>query len=296
MKPPVFDYAAPRSLEEAVGLLAEHGPDAKVLAGGQSLMPLLNMRLARPALLVDIARIPGLDYIRKGEAGLAVGAMTRQRTVEFSPLVRDALPILHAATLFVAHPQNRNQGTLCGSLAHADPAAEYPALAVALGARLKAQGRDGERVIDAEEFFVTYLTTALEPTELVTEVVLPSLPERTGWAMLELARRHGDYALAGVVATLTLDRTGGCTAARLVLFGVGPTPLRMRQAEDMMAAGAKPTPALFEDAGAQAAASLDEPLSDVHATGEYRRDLARTLTRRALTQAHARAQAVQAHV
>lgn len=294
MKPAVFDYAAPRSLEEAVGLLAEHGLDAKVLAGGQSLMPLLNMRLARPALVVDVARIPGLDFIRKSGDGLVIGAMTRQRTVEFSPQVRETLPVLHAATLYVAHPQNRNQGTLCGSLAHADPAAEYPALAVALGARLKAVGAEGERTIDAEQFFLTYLTTALDPTEMVTEVLLPALPERTGWSVLELSRRHGDYALAGVVATMSLDRGGACVGARLVLFGVGATPLRVRAAEQALI-GAKPSETRIAEVAEMAASAIDEPLSDVHASGEQRRDLAGTLARRALVQAHDRARELLSH-
>src|SRR5579862_1798385 len=185
MKPPVFDYAAPKTVDEAVGLLAQHEGEAKILAGGQSLMPLLNMRLARPALLVDIARVDGLDQIREVGGGLAIGAMTRQRTVEHSAVVRTHFPLLHTAILNIAHPQNRNQGTVGGSLAHADPAAELPAVAVAVDAEFRAVGPAGERRITAADFFVTYLTTALEPTEVLTEVHFPALPPRTGWSFVE---------------------------------------------------------------------------------------------------------------
>jgi CO/xanthine dehydrogenase FAD-binding subunit len=288
MKPPSFDYAAPTSVTEAVGLLQQHDGEAKILAGGQSLMPLLNMRLARPGLLVDVARIPELSYIREADGGLAIGAMTRQRAVEHSELVQKRHPLLHTATRHIAHPQNRNQGTVGGSLAHADPAAEYPALALALEARFRAVGPQGERTISAADFFVTYLTTALEPTEVLTEVWLPALAPRTGWSFQEVARRHGDFALAGVVATLTLDGAGRCLPARVVLFGVGATPLRAPDAEQAVR-GEKPGRDLFEEAGRRAAAAVDEPLSDVHASAEYRRDLARVLTRRALTEAAARA-------
>lgn len=288
MKPPPFDYVAATTVDEAVSLLAEHELDAKVLAGGQSLMPLLNMRLARPGVLVDIARVPDLDYIRESDGGLAIGAMTRQRSVEFSDLVKRRNPLLHAATLHVAHPQNRNQGTVGGSLAHADPAAEYPAVAVALDARFTAVGPDGERVVDADEFFVTYLTTSLEPSELLTEIRLPNLPERSGWSIQELARRHGDFALAGVIAVIGLDDAGACSACRVVLFGVGDKAIRAPGAEQMLA-GKAPDQELFRQAAETAAESLDEPLSDVHASAEYRRDLARVLVRRALTEATARA-------
>jgi len=288
MKPPVFDYTAPRSVEEAVGLLAEHDFDAKLLAGGQSLMPLLNMRLARPGILIDIARIAGLDQIRQTDAGLAVGAMARQRAIELSPLVRERLPILHDAMHYVAHPQNRNQGTVGGSLAHADPAAELPALATLLGATFRVVGPDGERTIQADDYFVTYLTTSMESTEMLTEVSFPVLPDRTGYSIQEVARRHGDFALAGVMATVTLDGSGRCDGAKVVLFGVGEKALRAEEAEQLLV-GETPADRLFAAAGRVAAESLEEPLSDVHAKADYRRDLARVLTRRALGQAAARA-------
>jgi carbon-monoxide dehydrogenase medium subunit len=290
MKPPVFDYATPASLAEATDLLARHEGEAKVLSGGQSLVPLLNMRLARPTMLVDLARVPDLDWMRVDAESVAIGAMTRQRTVELSKEVQTRHPLLHAALLLIAHPQNRNQGTVGGSLAHADPAAELPALALALDATLTAVGPDGTRTIRAEEFFLTYLTTALAPTEILTGVHFPLLPARTGWSILEVARRHGDFGLAGVIAVVGLAPDGRCTSARLVLFGVGATPIRAEAAERSLV-GATTDSKLFADVGAAAAAGLDEPLSDVHASADYRRDLARVLTARALAEATTRARA-----
>lgn len=288
MKPAPFEYADPRNLSDVVSLLDQHEGEAKVLSGGQSLMPLLNMRLARPELLIDLAKVPDLDYIREVDGRLAIGAMTRQRSVELSPLVRERHPVVHAATMNIAHPQNRNQGTVGGSLAHADPAAEYPALALALDAEFRAYGPGGERVIPASDFFVTYLTTSLESNEVLTEVRLSPLADRTGWSFIELARRHGDFALAGVVATVELDGAGNCADSRIVLFGVGSTPIRAHAAEAALRGG-KPGEGLFADVAKKASEDLEEPLSDVHASSEYRRDLARVLIRRALVEASARA-------
>jgi CO/xanthine dehydrogenase FAD-binding subunit len=251
-------------------------------------MPLLNMRLARPGLLVDVARVDGLDAIREVDGRLAVGAMTRQRSMEHSELVKGRYPLIHAATLHIAHPQNRNQGTVGGSLAHADPAAEYPATALALGAEFRAVGPNGERCIKAADFFLTYLTTALDPTEILTEVRFPALPARAGWSFTEVARRHGDFALAGVVTWLTRDSGGRCTEVRIVVFGVGARPLRTPGAEKLLI-GEQPEAKRLEQAARKASEEIDEPLSDVHATAEYRRDLARVLTRRALAEAAARA-------
>src|SRR5512140_914705 len=256
MKPPSFDYAAPKTVDEAVSLLQQHDGDAKILAGGQSLMPLLNMRLARPGLLIDIARIDGLAEIREADGCLAIGAMTRQRAVEHSELVRTRFPLLHTAILNIAHPQNRNEGTVGGSLAHADPAAELPAMALAYDAEFRAVGPAGERRIKAADFFVTYLTTALEPTEVLTEVRFPALPPRSGWSFVELARRHGDFALTGVVSRLTADGGGRCTSAQVVLFGVGTTPVRARGAEQLLV-GEKLSAPLFERAGSTASQEID---------------------------------------
>jgi len=289
MKPARFEYAAPDTLSEAVSLLQQHADeDVKILAGGQSLVPLLNMRMARPDLLVDLNRIEDLQYIREDGDWLAIGAMTRKRAVEESDLVRRRQPVLLAATQLVAHPQIRNRGTVGGSMAHADPAAEYPALALALGVELRAVGPGGERTIAAQDFFQSYLTTALEPVEVLTEVRVPVLAAGTGWSFVEVARRHGDFALGGAVATLRLDGSGSVSEARVVLFAVGPTAIRLTQIEEMLT-GERPAESLFEEAARRSAAEIDEPLSDVHATAEYRRNLAGVLTGRALREAAERA-------
>ncbi len=290
MKPAPFEYFDPPTVAAAVALLQEHEGDAKVLAGGQSLMPLLNMRLARPQVVIDLNRVAGLDHIREENGRIAIGALTRQRAIERSELVRTRQPLLHAATRFIAHPQIRNRGTVGGSLAHADPAAEYPAVALALDAELVATGPGGQRVISASDFFVTYLTTVLEPADVLTEVRVPVLPQRTGWSFQEVSRRHGDFALAGVAVTVTLDRGGACSDARIALFGVASTPVRARAAEELLL-GSKPDERLLIEAAQRAAGGLDAPLSDVHATEEYRRHLAGVLTRRALVEALARAEA-----
>jgi carbon-monoxide dehydrogenase medium subunit len=288
MKPAPFEYFDPRTVEEAVSLLQERGEEAKVLAGGQSLMPLLSMRMARPGALIDLSRVAGLEYIRETDGALAIGAMTSKRAVERSALVKSRQPLLHAATLWIAHPQIRNRGTVGGSMAHADPAAEYPAVALVLGAELRAVGPDGERSIEAGDFFVSYLTTALGPAEVLTEVRFPVLAEGTGWGFQELSRRHGDFAIAGAAVTLSIRGRGRCASARVVLFGVGPTPVRARGAEEILV-GEALGPPLLERAARRASEDLDEPLSDVHASAEFRRHLAGVLTRRALTEAMARA-------
>ncbi|MFN8628473.1 MAG: xanthine dehydrogenase family protein subunit M [Candidatus Binatia bacterium] len=288
MKPPRFDYAAPTTVAEAVALLQQHDTEAKILAGGQSLMPLLNMRLTRPGILVDLGRIPELNYIRQANGTIAIGAMTTKRSVQDSDLVESRQPLLHAATALIGHGAIRNRGTVGGSLAHADPAAEYPAIAVALDAELQAVGPNGARTIKAADFFVSYLTTALEPAEILTEVQFPVLAARTGWSCLEVVRRHGDFAMAGAAVTVTLAGDGRCSGARIVLFGVGAVPLRAAAAEQVVI-GQEPGEKAFHDAGQQAAAAVEEPMSDVHASGEYRRYLAQVMTRRALAEAVSRA-------
>jgi CO/xanthine dehydrogenase FAD-binding subunit len=287
MKPPRFDYYDPRSLDEALRLLRQADGEAKVLAGGQSLVPLLNMRLARPAVVVDLNRVDGLDYIREENGSLAIGAMTRQRTVERSDPVARRQPLLREATKLIAHPQIRNRGTVGGSLAHADPAAEYPAVALALDADVRVAGPDGERLIPARDFFVTYLTTALDPTEIVVEVRVPALEVGAGWSVMEMSRRHGDFALAGAAVVLPL-RDGACSGARIALFGVASTPVRATEAEQALEAE-RPGDALFKRAAELASASLEEPLSDIHASSEFRRHLAGVMVERALAQAFERA-------
>jgi carbon-monoxide dehydrogenase medium subunit len=288
MKPASFEYLAPTTLGEAVSSLASFDGDAKVLAGGQSLVPMLNMRLARPGLLVDLGRIEALDYIRESGGRLEIGAMTRKRTVEQSALVASRQPLLHAATRLVAHPQIRNRGTVGGSMAHADPSAEYPAVAVVLDAELRAVGPDGERSIAAQDFFVTYLTTALSPAEVLAGISVPCMPEGTGWAFTEIARRHGDFAMVGAAITLTLDARGHCAEPRIVLFGVGPVPVRPREAEQLLN-GERPFSELYREVGRKVSEEIDEPLSDVHASAEYRRHLAAVLTQRGLEEAVTRA-------
>ncbi len=279
MKPAPFRYAAPRSVGEALALLQEYGPEAKVLAGGQSLVPLLNMRLARPEVLVDINRIGALAYIRRRGDRLHVGALTRQRAVEASAVVRRHLPLLWEAIRFVGHPQIRNRGTVGGSLAHADPAAELPAVVAALDAELVVAGPQGERVLSPEEFFTGYLTTALRPTELLVGVRFPPPADGTGSAFVEVARRHGDFALVGVAAVLQ-RRDGAIGQARLAFTGVGPGPVRAREAERLLV-GEPATSRLFAEAAREASARLDPP-EDIHATAQYRRELAEVLARRAL--------------
>jgi carbon-monoxide dehydrogenase medium subunit len=288
MKPAPFAYFAPQSLDEALALLQEHGDDGKVLAGGQSLIPAMNFRLAQPAALIDINRIAALSFLEPGaDSGLRIGAMTRQRTVERSALVAQRAPLLHATMPSIAHVQIRNRGTIGGTLAHADPAAELPAVMVALNARFRLQSVRGERWVNAADFYVGLFATALEADELLAEIVLPPRPPRTGWAMHEFARRHGDYAIVGVAATVTLNPAGACQDARLVYLSVGegPTP-----ATGAVAAlrGQSPTQTVIAEA-ARVAAQEIEPLGDIHATPAYRRHLIEVLGRRALNEAAARA-------
>lgn len=288
MKPAPVDYEAPTELAEAVALLSDPDREAIVLAGGQSLMPMLNLRLARPDLLVDLRLVEGLDEIAVRDGQLVIGAMTTKRAVEDSALVKEHHPLFHASTLLVGHPQIRNRGTVGGSMAHADPAAEYPAVAVACDARFKVVGPAGERTIAAAEFFQGYLTTALEPGEVLVEVSLPVMAPGTGWAFEELSRRHGDFAMVGAAVTLSLSASGVVDDARIVVFGVGSTPVRLVAAEQIVVGG-QPTPEAFASAGEAVATGIDDPGSDIHASAEYRRHLAKVLTVRGLTNALERA-------
>jgi carbon-monoxide dehydrogenase medium subunit len=286
MKPPRFDYHAPGSLDEAVALLARYGGEAKVLAGGQSLMPMLNFRLARPAALVDLNRIPALAYVREDDGTVALGAMTRQRTIEFSADVARRLPLLVEATRWVGHLPIRSRGTIGGSLAHADPSAEYPAVLIALDGEVVAQGPRGRRTLRAAELFEGYLTTRLAADELLVEVRLPAMPAGAGWAFEEFARRHGDFAIVGVAAMVARDGER-CRLARLATAGTGPVPLRLRAAEEILEREGLGPAALA--AAAARAAELVEPDSDVHASAAYRRHLTGVLTARALRRALERA-------
>jgi carbon-monoxide dehydrogenase medium subunit len=225
MKSAPFAYDAPHTVDAAVALLAEHGADAKVLAGGQSLVPLMNMRLARPSVLIDINRIASLQFIRvEADGSLAIGAGTRQSAAEHSPDVARGWPVLVEALRQVGHITIRNRGTIGGSLAHADPTAELPTLAVALDATFRVTGPRGERMVRAREAYVTYLTTVLAPDEILTEVRFPGPVPRSGAAFLEISRRHGDYALVAAAARVTVDAAGRCTSAAVALGGVAPMP------------------------------------------------------------------------
>lgn len=287
MKPPPFEYVAPRSLDEAVAALAEHGDEAKAMAGGQSLVPLLAFRLARPTVVVDLNRIPGLDEVRLEDGTLSVGALTRQRDVELLPGLRERCPMITEAVEQIGHVAIRNRGTVGGSLAHADPAAEWTALVLALDAELDLVGPGGARTVSAADFLISYFTTALEPGELVTGLRLRVPNGRSGSCFLELARRHGDFAIAGVAALVTLDGDGAVADARLALIGVGERAVRIDAAEQLLR-GRRPTDELFGEAAAAVQAELD-PNSDVHATGDYRRHVAGVLVRRALATAVGRA-------
>jgi carbon-monoxide dehydrogenase medium subunit len=284
MKPAPFAYVAPGSLEEALAARAEHAESSVLLAGGQSLLPMLNLRIAQPQVVIDLGRIPELAGISEWNGGVAFGAMTRQRAAEYSELVRGRAPLVARALANVGHVTIRNRGTVGGSIAHADPAGELPAAALALDAQLVARSSArGERAIAAADFFRSFLTTALEPDEVLVEVRMPALPERSGVSFLELARRHRDFAMAGVGAVLSLGSEGVIADARLVFIGVGSAPVRATKAEAVLR-GKPPDAATFRDAAEQAMTALDPP-SDIHASAEYRRRLAGVLARRALREA-----------
>jgi carbon-monoxide dehydrogenase medium subunit len=287
MKPAPFTYHDPKTVAEAIALLQACGPDAKLLAGGQSLVPMLNMRLARPTALIDLNAISNLAYIRQEEGFLAIGAMTRHAFVENSPLVKRHQPLLAEAVGQIGHQQIRNRGTIGGSLVHADPAAELPAVLVALDGILVIQGPEGVREVAAADFFLMYFTTAVQPSEILIEVRLPMLAPQTGCAFMELARRHGDFALVGVATTVTLHPDGRLAAIRLALTGVGMTPVRATEAEERLL-GELPTMARLAEAARLVTTQLD-PDSDLHATADYRKQLAGVLTERALAMALQRA-------
>jgi carbon-monoxide dehydrogenase medium subunit len=286
MKPAAFDYIAADSIAMAAAALAQAGDDGKIIAGGQSLVPMLNFRMLRPSILVDINRIAGLDVIAEGNEAIHVGALTRHYQLETSPLIARHLPVLSCAMTHVAHLAIRNRGTIGGSLAHADPAAELPMMALLLDAELRIASVADERTIAARDFFLGALTVDLAVGEIVTEVVLPKLPPRTGWGFEEVARRHGDFALAAVAATLTVSG-GAIEQARIALTGVGPTALRATAAEGLLI-GQALEPDLSQRAIDAVRAKI-EPETDLHASSDYRRHLAGVLTGRALAAAWRRA-------
>ena len=286
MKPAAFDYIAADSIAMAVAALAQAGDDGKIIAGGQSLVPMLNFRMLRPSVLVDINRIAGLDVIAETCAAIRVGALTRHYQLETSPLFARHLPVLSSAMTHVAHLAIRNRGTIGGSLAHADPAAELPMMALLLDAELRIASSAGDRSVAAREFFLGALTVDLAASEIITEIVLPKLPPRTGWGFEEVARRHGDFALAAVAATLTVS-DGAIKQSRIALTGVGSKALRAHKAEGLLTGHALDQELTHRVIDAVRAAI--EPETDLHASSDYRRHLAGVLTGRALAAAWRRA-------
>ena len=293
MKPGRFVYHAPRELDEALALLKEFGDEAKVMAGGQSLMPMLNFRLARFEHLIDVNRLgDGMDTPRLDAETITLPALVRQRRVERSPEIAEALPLLTVALGQVAHPQIRNRGTVCGSLAHADPAAEMPCVMSALDAKFTIASADGVRTVDAADFFLFHLTTALEPEELLIEVTVDRLPAGTYSSFQEFAARRGDFALAGVAAVCGLDGDGVVTGLRVTSAGVAPTPQRMSEVE-RLATGNRLDDALLSEIEAAARAEVD-PTTDIHASATYRKRLTGVLVRRALADVRTQQEAAHA--
>jgi CO/xanthine dehydrogenase FAD-binding subunit len=287
MKPPVFDYQRAENIEHACELLSAFGTDSKILAGGQTLIPMMNFRLARPQVLIDISNIPDRNQVTEESDGIRIRATSVQRFVEQSAAVQRRLPILHNAIQHIAHFQIRNKGTIGGSISNADPASELPAMSMLLDAELTINSTTEERIVPAEEFFVTYMTTSLAPDEILSSILFKEPPKNSGWGFHEVARRSGDFALAGSSAVVTLDAGGKCTRARIALFGVAATPVRAIEAEEMMI-GEVYSENLLR-AVAQRVQDVVDPESDVHVTKEYRRSVAEVLTVRALDDGFRRA-------
>jgi carbon-monoxide dehydrogenase medium subunit len=287
MKPAPFEYRAPDSIEQALELLQEYGETAKILAGGQSLVPAMNFRIVQPSMLIDLNRLTEMQYVREEEC-LRIGAMTRERALEFDERVAERSPLLHEAAPNIAHPQIRNRGTIGGSIVNADPAAELPVLMIALDARLKALSASGERWIESQDFFVGMFTTALEPNEVLMEIEIPFLKARTGWSFMEVAPRAGDYALMGVAALVTLDEDGICRQAKLVYLNAGDGPVDAKEAAQLLA-GQPVDDRLIDSAAALASQTEINPFGNIHATPEFQRHLANVLTKKALKQAVERA-------
>ena len=288
MKPAPFEYYVPDSIEQALNLLRQHGDTARLLAGGQSLVPAMNFRVVQPEVLIDLNRVGELKYIRDDNATLHIGAMTRERELEFDPAISRKTPLLAEALPHVAHPQIRNRGTLGGSLANADPAAELPVIMLAMGARLKVRNADGERWVDARDFFVGMFTTNMAADEMLVEIELPFAPPHTGWSFMEVAPRAGDYALMGVAALVTLDEDRRCKQARLVYLNAGDGPVEAREAGSVLE-GKMPGTDAIDEAADLASQKEINPFGNIHTSPEFQRHLARVLTRKTLKQALERA-------
>ncbi|MFN8402950.1 MAG: xanthine dehydrogenase family protein subunit M [Anaerolineales bacterium] len=288
MKPAPFEYHAPNTIEEVVTLKSQFGDDAKFLAGGQSLVPAMNFRIAQPSVLIDLNRVNELSYIREDGNVIRVGAMARERHLEFDSSIEKRTPLLHEAVPFIAHPQIRNRGTIGGSIVNADPAAELPVLMTALSAKLKAKNKSSERWIDAKDFFAGMFTTALQPDEVLAEIELPFAEPRTGWSFMEVAPRAGDYALMGVATSVTLDENGKCKSVKLVYLNAGDGPVDAVEAANSLV-GESLTDALIESTASHASEKEINPFGNMHASAEFQRHLAKTLTKQTLKIAAERA-------
>jgi carbon-monoxide dehydrogenase medium subunit len=292
MKPAPFEYYDPDSVEQAVELFSQYNGDAKILAGGQSLVPAMNFRVVQPSVLIDLNRAAELSYIREDGEVIRIGSMARERHLEFDSSIAKRTPLLHEAVPFIAHPQIRNRGTIGGSIVHSDPAAELPVLMLALNARLKAKNLASERWIDAQDFFMGMFTTALEPDEILVEIELPFMPARTGWSFMEVAPRAGDYAMMGVAALVTLDEDGKCQQAKLVYLNAGEGPMGAKEAEKLLE-GAMLDDKLVEEVAAMASEKEINPFGNMHASADFQRHLAKVLTQKALRLATQRAGELQ---
>jgi carbon-monoxide dehydrogenase medium subunit len=284
MIPASFEYLSPSSVDEAIAMLQQHGDDAKVLAGGHSLIPLLKLRLTEPKVLIDIGGIPGLSYVRPSGDGVAVGALTTHHMLETSDVLKAQLPFVSEAAAQIGDVQVRNRGTIGGSLVHVDPGADLPAVVLALGGTLVLKGPRGEREVAADEFFVGMLTSAAEPDEVLTEIRLPKLSGRAGYAYQKAANKASGYAVVGIAAAVSLGSDGTVQDARIGITGACGQPLRATAAESALR-GQRPTAEAIRAAAEQAAAACEDPLQDIHASGEYRRELVKVHTRRALERA-----------
>jgi CO/xanthine dehydrogenase FAD-binding subunit len=294
MKPAPFEYYAPLELQETLNLLDRYGDEAKILAGGQSLMPLINLRLARPGVIIDINRLRNLDAISTApDASLTIGALARQRTLERSTIIQEQNPMLAAAMPLIGHFQIRNRGTIGGSLVHADPAAELPAVSLLLGGEFLLRSKSGARLVAAADFFLGYLATACRPGELLTEIRLPKWRSGEAWAVIEVARRKGDFALVGVALRAGLDGASTLQNTGIVMFGVGGKPQRMEHGEALLN-GRRIDQSLLSELSRVVAEELD-PDPDVHASAAYRKEVGGVLVRRALQSALAKAKETVSH-
>ena len=292
MKPAAFEYHAPDSLEQALQIMRLHAGEGKILAGGQSLVPAMNFRVVQPGVLIDLNGVSELSFIHEEGETIRIGAMARERHLEFDSSIAKRIPLLTEATPFIAHPQIRNRGTIGGSIVNADPAAELPVLMLALNARLKARNASNERWIDAQDFFTGMFSTALEPDEILVEIELPFMPAHTGWSFMEVAPRAGDYALMGVAVLVTLNENGKCRQAKLVYLNAGEGPIDAKDAAKLLQ-DEEMNAVLIESAAAHASEKEINPFGNVHTSAEFQRHLANVLTKKALKQAMQRAGELQ---